>query len=536
MRNHQDAGRLAACKKRLMDDSEPRRRTTIVVAIAICAIAVFLRVPSCYESFWLDELHSAWTVWGSLAEVLPRARMGHQTPFYFAGLWFWKQAVGGSEVALRMSSVLAVGASCIVLTIGVTRWTRSIVAGAAAGLLMAIESNSLFFGTELRPYAFVILLASIALVCFVRLAAVDARQQDRRAWIGLISSILLAVLSQPTALGMLAWLPLVLSVVWLLRSRRQLFTFSLSDGLLALAAAAVGFAVWKMTLGETWNQRTVWASFASATRADQIWEVWDWNELLLLPLALMLVVTAAAKLRKKNSAVSGTFFPTILLATIAVMGTCLFWAVSRADWIPIWHRRYFIAVLPILACVVGGSVGAAMMMFRSAGRAGVLGSSILAAALVINLAYQQGTLVRLRTYPVALVTRGEDWRSAISWVRSKAIESDPIYVDSGLIEAPSLFSRVIGLEIVNAATPEQMEYLVFPVAGPYQIEHFVLPINLLPRPDWTQSTAFTIRRRFVIARIPASRAKNSTMPLGSKVLGFGNVSVIVLPSQLDQSF
>ena len=112
-------------------------------------IAIAIRVPSCYESFWLDELHSAWCVWDSFGEVFPRADIGHQTPFYFAGLWVWKQLVGTSEVALRFSSVMAVAASCAVLVWGVSRWSKSVAAGTATGLVMALETNSLFFGTEL---------------------------------------------------------------------------------------------------------------------------------------------------------------------------------------------------------------------------------------------------------------------------------------------------------------------------------------------------------------------------------------------------
>ena len=80
-------------------------------SLAVFCTAIILRVPSCYESFWIDELHSAWVVWDSLGDVTPRAKLGHQSPFYFVGLWFWKQIVGGGEVALRLSSILAVALS-----------------------------------------------------------------------------------------------------------------------------------------------------------------------------------------------------------------------------------------------------------------------------------------------------------------------------------------------------------------------------------------------------------------------------------------
>jgi len=138
----------------------PVSHTTLSIAagsIVVFAVAVALRLPSCYESLWVDELHSAWCVWDDLSDVAPRADIGHQSPFYFLGLWFWKQVFGGSELALRMSSVLAVAASCSVLTLGVARWSGSVIAGVTAGAILAIETNSIFFGTELRPFALVIL-------------------------------------------------------------------------------------------------------------------------------------------------------------------------------------------------------------------------------------------------------------------------------------------------------------------------------------------------------------------------------------------
>ena len=57
-------------------------RRVAIASIAVLAIATALRMPSCYESFWLDELHSAWTVWDGLSEVASRADRGHQSPFY----------------------------------------------------------------------------------------------------------------------------------------------------------------------------------------------------------------------------------------------------------------------------------------------------------------------------------------------------------------------------------------------------------------------------------------------------------------------
>ena len=518
-----------------METSVPSRRLIVMAAMVVFACTVVLRVPSCYESFWVDELHSAWCIWGSLGDVFPRADLGHQSPFYFVGLWCWKQIFGDSELALRMSSVLAVAASSVVLTIGVARWTQSLAAGATAGFVIALESNSLFFGTELRPYAFVMLFSSVAVVCFLRLSAISSRSEDRSAWIGIMVAILLAMLCQPTAIGVLAWLPLALLLVWLVRDRRQLLKFSLSDGFLLLSAAAVGFALWRVTLGESWQQRTNWASFATATRVAEIWQVWDWTWLLVVPLSVTLVAVSVAKIQRANVSISAVIFATLLLALISVLATSLYWLIARADWVPVWHRRYFIAVLPLFACVAGGAIGALEITLRPYGNVRFAGV-VTAMALVVALPYQQGTLVRLTDYPVALVTRGEDWRAAIGWVRSNAEPKDLVFLDAGLVEANAwLPPGVMGSSLF--LSEQRREYLVFAASGPYDPKTDVVPIDagfLTPKWRVVADVESRTRRVFVISRQAANRVKVS-VPQGSRVLGFGNVSVVFQSSEIDQS-
>ncbi len=492
-------------------ESSVRSRAIIVVAVAAFSTSIALCVPSCYESFWLDELHSAWTVAGDLGDVVPRARLGHQSPFYFVGLWFWKQAFGESELALRISSVLAVATSCLVLTIGVARWTRSIVAGGTAGMVLAIESNSLFFATELRPYAFVILFTSLATSFLLRLLTVCSRHDHRFTWSGLILTILLATLCQPTAIGILGFFPAVLLTVWFIRDRGQLFKFSPLDGLLVLATMLVGFSLWSVTLGESWAQRMQWASFAKATRVSEIWQVWDWTWLLLVPLGFLMVAAILATIRRQS--IRELSSGTLALAAIAVAGTILFWTVSRLEWVPVWHRRYFIAVLPLLACVIGGCVGA-LSKAVPAGIPSMVAGLLSAAVIVIGLADQQGLLVRLSDYPVALVTRGEDWRGAVDWVRSNAHPSDEVFLHSGMIEAP----MAIADPLLKQLSPTQIEYLQFPTRGPYDLGRTVS----VGRLDFALHTKSGVQRTFLISR---GILNPSHFPAGWQMMRFGNVTV-----------
>ncbi|MFK8111525.1 MAG: glycosyltransferase family 39 protein [Rubripirellula sp.] len=451
----------------MMDNSSPQSASqsvshTALASASVFAIAVFLRVPSCYESFWIDELHSAWCVWGNLADIAPRATTGHQSPVYFHGLWLWKQIVGNAEVGLRLSSVLAVAVACSVLTIGITRWSRSIVAGVASGLTLAFESNSLFFGTELRPYAFVILFSSLATVSFLRLLQVP-RHQSHSTLALFVISILLATLCQPTAAGVLAFLVLALLTVGTIANRRQFWKISWVDGLLVIATAVVGFALWRITVSDTWEQRFHWSSFATAHQVSDIWLAWDWTWLLIVPTSVTIIVAAVGRFRDET--IPETAGATLLLSLLAIGVTALYWTVSHFEWVPVWHRRYFIAVLPMFACIIGGATGATQRLFQER-PASLIAGILTAAGLVTSLTYQQGTLQRLHRYPVALAVRGEDWRGALNWIQSKTNDDDHLFLDSGLIEVQHWLARHDG---DPETTPLQMEFLLFPTSGPYEI-------------------------------------------------------------------
>ena len=93
--------------------------TLAITSIIIATVVIAFRVPSCSESFWVDELHTVWTIHDDLADVLPRAQIGHQQPYYFGLLWLWRQTFGESELALRMTSVLSVAIASVILNVAV---------------------------------------------------------------------------------------------------------------------------------------------------------------------------------------------------------------------------------------------------------------------------------------------------------------------------------------------------------------------------------------------------------------------------------
>jgi mannosyltransferase len=280
-------------RSRLIDDRLPGHSPAHrwLAATVIFSLAIALRLPTCKESFWLDELHSAWTAWGTLAEVMPRAAAGNQTPVYFWLLWFWKQFAGDTELALRLPSVIASSLAAGIVTVGIAKHRGSLVAGCLAGLVMTVESNAIFYGTELRPFAFAMMFGALA--CY--LATSDTLSQKQKL-LGLMATVIMSGLFQPTSIGVLAWF-VVAQLLWMMQHSdsaakrlRSVPTLVMALGVVAVIASAILFA-WLAgdVLYEAWQHRQQWQSMGRADSPWQLWAVWPWLSLVVLPTSLVLL-------------------------------------------------------------------------------------------------------------------------------------------------------------------------------------------------------------------------------------------------------
>ncbi|MDG2222750.1 MAG: hypothetical protein P8L85_15325 [Rubripirellula sp.] len=528
-----------------MDHPSASKKGITLASIVVFGVAVMLRVPSCYESFWVDELHTAWVIWDAFGDVTPRAILGHQSPFYFVGMWAWKQLVGNSELALRLSSVFAVALSGVVLTAGIARWTGSLIAGIVAGMLIATETNSLFFGTELRPYGMVMLLASISLVLFLSLLGERSRHHQTGKWLGLNAAIILAILCQPTAAGLML-LPAILIASWLIREPRALARINLSDAMILIGGSLAALTLWNVTLNQSWQQRNAWRSFASATNWQQISDIWDWRWLWAAPLIVTLIAVVIAAANRQFRQIRLLTVAAWTMASTAVLMTTIYWWVSWMDWVPVWHRRYFVSVLPMFACLSGISVATLQLAIkhlaleRAARKPGGKSNpswtwqivpTLVSVALIIVVPAKQGVFRRLPTYPVALVVRGEDWRNTMQWVQSNSRPNDVIYLDAGLIENKTWLDQTDPTFPAGESESAQIEFLNYVAAGPYPLNRRSIPFDhaknaIDDRQRTGLSPEIASHRQFAILRKPASRLKKSELPEDAQIHSFGNVTVI----------
>lgn len=457
-------------------------RGLLALAAAVLTLAVATRAPVIGESFWVDELHSAWTVSGTLGEVRQRAAQGNQTPLYYWGLWCWRQGVGEGELAMRMSSVIASALACAVVAVGVAKLGGGVLGGAAAGVFLAIESNSIFFGTELRVFATVMLLAAI--VCWswseVR------RGNGRVAGPVMMLAIWLAALIQPMSLGVLVW-PVIgegtKRALTLSRERRA--RIAPRTALLGLVAALLlGWLAWDLAgrvWWVAWQHRDQWQAVGAVRSGQQLLRIWPWGWILVAPVAAAWACERFVGLGKMPAATTafdagdgtgyfGTSRAGVRLwgppAAVAVGATLFYWSVSASGLAAIFHRRYLIAALPLLAWAGGAAVGQVGFSLAKLWRLGdrdVAGrrfSAVVIGGLWMWALVAAWPLLQ-HGIPLSTRLRGEDWRGVATHVRAHAEPDAVIWLSPGLIETERCLA---------SGRPEDLAYLAYPLRGPYRLE------------------------------------------------------------------
>jgi mannosyltransferase len=477
----------------------------------VFVIAVLVRVPSSNESFWLDELHSAWTVWGPLAEVSDRAMAGNQTPVYFWLLWIWKQLVGNSEVALRTPSVICTALASAILTLGLYRTRGSLLTATVAGLVLALDTNAIFFGTELRPFASVMLLAAIA--CWVSSQPIVTGD---RSLLVLVVIMLVAAAFQPTSSVVFVWL--LLSRYQLVRSQsmsQAIFRgrpITLIVLLLLIGVAWLSHSV----LYEAWQHRAQWSGMGRADSLRQFLNAWPWGMLFLLPLGIFVVAKCLRVDRDlvTSDVPAGSQLPAPWrLPLVAIMAVFCFWLISALGIAPVFHRRYFVASLPILAWGCGELIAKSQDFFRL---------RPLAIAPILCLLFVQGTAAKLFKGDLTLVRRGEGWREAIDYLHAHTPPGQTVWLDPGLIETRRLLSDTssVGQEYAQW-------YLTFPMSGPYPWPAVEAVASPLGETQKRQAAQFPIVSRGTRQNVERMLGGNQTArDAKASIRSFGGVQVL----------
>ncbi len=514
-------------------DGNGRQSPLIRYGAVACVflIAFIARWLSSGESFWLDELHSAWCVCGSFAQVNDRAVIGNQQPFYFQALFLWWRCLPqafvsfyGVEASLRLTSVLMTSLSAAWLTWIVAKGDSKpcLVGGVAAGLALGLERNSLFFGTELRPYAVVMFLTTAILATALRWSSF--RKTSRRSVVDRIfvhALVVFAAAIHVTSLTVLGplFVVMIINDVWRCGRDLQSRQLPLQTHGCCMAVWFVIAIWWALQKQDLWQSRGAWSSFATAKNGWDIWRLWPWASLVVLPVLAWGIMRIVEKMRsdsgqplrqEKKSGRHDLWALTLFGVVIVSALTCYLLSIYGS--VPLWHSRYLIASVPLLCAAMGWMAGSFKRLALP-----------LSLACISLMVYSQNTYAPLLRGESRLVYRGENWKSAIAWVRETALPNDRVWIDAGLIEQNNTPTDV--------NDPQLEEYLRYVTAGTYRLDSTVHVegkgrgaiaawLAFTEHPDQAES-----QPRFLITRRSSSRLH--ALPPQIIARRFGSVTVLI---------
>jgi mannosyltransferase len=179
--------------------------------VALVILAAVLRLSTLNEqSFWYDEaftpvhvLHPS--LWATLRSVV---HSENTPPLWYVIAWADSRALGTGEVALRLPSALAgIATVPVAWAIGCELTGRRATAIAAAAFV-TVNPLLVWYSQEARAYGLFVLLAAVAMLCFLR--ALRTPTRGRMAAFALAGS--LALLSHYFAVFLL--IPMVIWLAW----------------------------------------------------------------------------------------------------------------------------------------------------------------------------------------------------------------------------------------------------------------------------------------------------------------------------------
>ncbi len=435
-------------------DSPSRPTATICLVGFLLLVGFALRSHGLGHSLWLDELHTAWTVSGSFAEVAPRARIGNQSPPFFYAEWGLARLFGLNEIALRS---LSVGASTVFMALAawaLWRWTASRVATVAVVAMLAVDRLFIFYAQDARPYA---ILHFVALLQLISLREVLLAAQHRWRIAFVVSSIAMLSIHYTSSLLLIAEAVYVVST-WCGRGAVRRAAYRPVAAVVDAAVVALLTIPLVSHAGHVASQRANWAGFVPRP---------TWGDLAtLFPLDVWFLYPALAAglvswLSPNHTAWSpGTLGQNArlvrwLLGVFFVL-LVITWLLTRTDIARVFLKRYLMigAVAPIAATAI---IGVSLR-----GRGVVLAYFVTLALGLAIAPLQSSTHSLIRNVSLRGDISGharENWRGAIEFIQAHDTQPAPVFVRSGFIECTD----------TQVADKRWLEYCTAPVNNIYDL-------------------------------------------------------------------
>ena len=473
------------------------RKTPLrIVALLMLIIGVWVSGLLCYrvaatDSYWLDELHTVWTiVQPDEASFATAAASGNQSTFYFRIVRVLAGEDADSPLRLRWFSVL-----CSVLTVAslgffVWDWSRSLCGSALAVWSAGIEPRFVFYGSEARPYALLMLFAVWQFFVFCRLTIRKSDDVEQEATtsvkakdgLGTLILLLLSVglvLTHQTGVLLLA-----AEVIVLLALRQHMRTNVWLVGAAIVVSGLVVFAMQASTYSVVFERRSQWSTLssvgglASEFRNSVVF-------LLVVPLATLYWIVGKGRFRSEQHCLvclgvvaAGGLLPPILAGVADYFG-----------WAPLGLFRYTLTgaiLIPLFA-------GLAIACVRQEWLQLALAAIIVFAAIFLPLPEpsadgNSNVFVSANHFFIGAINRLDDehgagefrmryenWPDAVAEIE-RLDDDRPIFLFANLLED----AQLVELEKNNKAneidTP-LVDYLRFPLTA-FSIQNE----RVVPRP------------------------------------------------------
>ena len=141
-------------------------RWILGLSVVCLMVGGYLRMAVTNDYLWLDELHTGWTVSGSLNDVYWRSADGNQSPLFFYLCFAAVKLLGYSANSLRAVSLAGAMLLLIGLPLMVYRATRCAAAVFLVSLFLMLDYDCVFYASEARPYGMLQWLGGLQALCF----------------------------------------------------------------------------------------------------------------------------------------------------------------------------------------------------------------------------------------------------------------------------------------------------------------------------------------------------------------------------------
>lgn len=321
------------------------------------------------DPLWLDELHSVWTIDHDFSEVQQAAAHGNQAPLYF---WILKYVNSGdldSPIGYRWLSILSGILATLSAGYVVYYWSKSVIASTLTIWVTAIEPSFIFYGSEARPYALLMLIAIWQFFFFSKCSiadrdpadsvqSLDLPSQDANRSRLLVMTILTAILLLVHYTGLLLVLTeiAIASLLAVLNRNRYQYRH-LGIGLL-ISTTIITLSIQFGTLSAIFDSREQWNSLSSIEGLLQPYRT-SLIYLGIVPLMILLAMLAFSK--RFNALVTNSQLGIVIICVLA-------WAITpillsglfhRIGWAPLAIYRYSVTgavAFPIFAGLTIGMI------------------------------------------------------------------------------------------------------------------------------------------------------------------------------------